>query len=138
MNTMLAGWRRLLRRKGVWAQIACIAAGEAGFVAWWLTLAVATAWDLALHVFVLLLMAGLAVLAWQLMRKAFPPARGPLWSAAPVALAAGVLLPAVLVWWVPGFESLGAQAASAAVRLTLAAALFSGALVWLAACRAED
>lgn len=138
MKRMAQGWRLLWRAKVAWLAVASMAAGEAGFAAWWLMLPVATAWNLALHGVVLLLMAGLAALAWQVVRKAFPPGGGFLWPALPVALAAGVAVPAALVWWVPGFESMEAQAASLAVRFLLAGALFTGSLLWLAACCVKE
>lgn len=138
MKTMLAGWRRLWQHKGTWLAVTGMAAGEAGLLAWWLTLPVATAWNLALHAAVLILMLGFAVLAWRMTRRAFPKGRWQVWPAVPLALAAGIALPAALVWWVPGFESMEAQAVSMALRFVLAGVLFTGSLLWLAACGAAQ
>jgi hypothetical protein len=135
---MTQGWQRLWSRKGTWLLVTAIAGAEAGLLAWWLTLPVATAWDLVLHVVVLLAMAAFAALAWRVARRALPGALGFCWPALPVALAAGVGVPALLLWWVPGFESIGAQAASLAVRFLLAGVLFTGALLWLAACSLRE
>lgn len=138
MKTMLAGWRRLWRRKGTWLAVTAIAAGEAGLAAYWLGLPVATGWQLALHAAVLLMMAGCAGLAWFMMRRAFPGAMRMEWVAAPAAAAAGIVLPAVLVWWAPAFESMEAQAASMVVRFVAAGLLFTGSLLWLAACGVRE
>lgn len=138
MKTMLAGWRRLWGRKGTWLAVAALAAGEAGLLAWWLALPVATGWQLALHAALLVMMAGCAVLAWRMARRAFPGAMRMEWGAAPIAAAAGFVLPAVLVWWVPAFESIEAQAASMTVRFVAAGLLFTGSLLWLAACGGRE
>ncbi len=138
MKTMAQGWRLLWSSKATWLMVTGIAVGEAGLAAWWLTLPVATAWNLALHGLVLAMMLGFAVLAWQMARRAFPGGKRRAWPAVPVAAAVGIVLPAALVWWVPGFESMEAQAASMAVRFALAGVLFTGALLWLAACGVQE
>ncbi len=57
---------------------------------------------------------------------------GAFWVAALDFALVGLALPWWLIHWVPGFQSMGAQAASAAVRFTLAVFLF--VTTWLLLC----
>lgn len=102
---------------------------------WWLSLPVASAADL-----VLLVLLGLAVIAiplWLSWR-----ARG-IWRSRQagmaflLALAAALVLPWLLVNWVPAFESFAMQAASMALRFVLAAVCFVGAWLWAAGVAAR-
>jgi len=140
-------WMRALRllaagRRG-WAEAACLLAAAAGMAVLWLWAPVATGVDLALQTGYAL--GALACLVWALaivkrrfagggIRPARLVQRAGFWGAVALYAAWGAWLPWRLATWAPRFESLAAEAASAAVRLAAAWLLFTGGICWLAAC----
>lgn len=97
---------------------------------WWLSLPVASAADLALLALVGLVVT--AIPAWLLWRVRMiwrSPQAG---IAFLLALAAALVLPWLLVNWVPEFESFAMQALSMALRFGMAAVCFVGAWLWAA------
>jgi hypothetical protein len=130
----------LWRRKGACLGVACLLAGLPGWLTMWLSLKVATTWDLALHALILIAALGFLAFAAMLLKRAFlTPAPRRLfaspafWLALAVFVVLGIWLPWKLIWWVPELASLKAQAASAAARFLTAHLLFSLVLSWLIA-----
>lgn len=102
---------------------------------WWLSLPVASVTDLALLVLVGLVM--IAIPLW-LFWRARNVWRNPQAAIAfLLALAAALILPWLLVNWVPAFESFAMQAVSVALRFGLAAVCFVGAWLWAAGVAAR-
>lgn len=140
MTTLIEALPLLWRRKVACLSVACLLAGLPGWAALWLSLKVATAWDLALHALILVAALGFLAFAAILLKRAFltpTPQRvfasPACWLALAVFLVLGVWLPWKLIWWVPELASLNAQAASAAARFITAHLLFSLSLSWLIA-----
>ncbi len=136
MKLLKGGLADVWSRKRLWAgETLLLGAMLAGFYGW-LMLPVATVYHLALHV-----LSGVALLCLVLLGalrayRAF---------GAPRRLGVHWILPVPAVWcawllvrWVPQVGSLPAEAASAAVRLTAAAALVTGAVLWTWACAARE
>jgi hypothetical protein len=147
MTTIGSAWSRGWRAvRGAWWLViedTAVAAGLVGILAWWLSLPVATWWDLLQHLFLPLLSGFLIVFEYRRARRRLAPA-GLAWNgrpavtAAAVWLLAGVALPALLVWWVPLFQSLAGQLTSAIVRFGLAAALLVTISLWWMAVSARE
>lgn len=122
-----------------------LVAGMAGVVLllaltwWWLSLPVAEAMDLILLAVIGLAAVALAgCMAWRAFRmwgakplKAM--GRGAFWAAAVAAALTGLLLPWSLLNWVPGLDTLLAQAVSMLVRFGIAVVLFTASAMWLGA-----
>jgi hypothetical protein len=117
------------RRPRAWGESLALLLLWCALAWWWLSLPVATAFDAALLVLVAL--AALALPAWVLWRARSIWKQPRVYAALPLALAASLALPWLLIRWVPPFESFMLQALSAAVRFTLAAVCFAGPWLWL-------
>lgn len=134
----MTAFRLLLSKKLLWIEETALIGLLLGGAYLWLGLPVATTLNLAEHVLLLLVMAGLVWLAIALANRAFGKVRfgkalktPAFWLYALVALAVGVVLPYQLIWWIPEVGSMTAQAVSAAVRFLLAGVLFTGSFLWL-------
>jgi len=128
------------RRKLLWlGQTALLAAALALSFAF-LTLPVARWWQLALHAACFLALGGLCFLSYWWARRALPArpwaVKEPVFGLALILwLLVALWAPWRLLWWVPAVEGLPLQALSAALRFLLAGLLFTGASLWLAACK---
>lgn len=135
-------WRRVWRRKWM------ISAGLAALLAvgamtwWWLSMQVATTMQVALLVLVGLVTVALAVgLLYKgltLCRETRAPGWAALqsaafWAAFGVSLVSGVLIPWLLMRWVPEFDGLWAQMLSMFIRWAAAGKFFVICLLWLGA-----
>ncbi len=145
MKTLREGLRLLGSLRATWAAVTVLIAVEAVLAGRFLWLPVSSGWRLAEHGLVLLLMLGVAVLMVWLARRAlgcrsawgrFARSGVEFWVALLVAVVVGWVAPALLMWWVPEFESLEAMAVSATVRFLLGAVLFGGTMLWLFCCSA--
>lgn len=97
---------------------------------WWLSLPVASAADLALLVLVGLV--AIAIPLWLLWRARMLWRNPQTGIAFLLALAAALIVPWLLVNWVPAFESFTMQAVSMVLRFGVAAVCFVGAWLWAA------
>jgi hypothetical protein len=136
-NAWLAVWRA----KVLWLALVGLVGVLLPLAYVWLGLGVATGWQLFWHIMIAVVWLALAAFAvWWTRRRLGVLSLGVAWrrpeflGAAAVAIVAALLLPYALVHWVPEFESFAAQAISAALRVTLAGVVFTGALLWLHAC----
>lgn len=135
--------RIVLRQWKDWILVAALLTGAGGVAVLWLAAPLATGMHVALNAVYAVWAAGFVLYALWLARRRFAPEgirmgrvfqRPQLWGAVALFAVVGLLLPWGLMRWVPGFASLGAQAASAMIRFLLAWALFTGGLCWLVAC----
>jgi hypothetical protein len=139
---MTDSFGRLWQWKGLWAVETLLLGILLGAVYGWLALPVAKWWHIALHVAGAAVMAGLVYFAVRLVRRklaggAWKAADPAFWLACVLWLLVGLWLPYRLVFWVPDVAGMTAQAVSAGIRFVLAAVLFTGAWMWLAACAAR-
>lgn len=115
--------------------------GVTGAVAYgWLALPVATVWHLVAHLLLAGAILSLLYFGLRLASRALGPAdwkraiHAPqFWILAFVCIVAGLWLPFRLIWWIPVFDALAAQAASVALRFAAASVLFTGAMLCLLA-----
>lgn len=145
MKILREGLRLLCTLRWTWLAVTALIAVEAVLAGRFLWLPVSSGWRLAEHGLVLLLMLGVAVLMVWLARRAlgcrsawgkFARSGAEFWVAVLVSAVVGWVAPALLMWWVPEFESLEAMAASATLRFLLGAVLFGGSMLWLFCCSA--
>ena len=118
----------------------------AGVVYWWLAMPVARMWDLVLlavtGLAALIMAAGLAwkgLTAFRCAGSSLPRAagKGPFWLAGMIGLGTGILLPWLLIRWVPEVHGLWPQAASMGIRFTIAGLCFVSTVLWLGAVAAQ-
>lgn len=107
----------------------------------WLSLPVATGWQLATQAAgALALLAVPVILLHRIYRAmgggAFRP-HPALLLALPAAAFSGLWLPFRLLWWIPQIPSFAGQTASLLLRFAAADLLFSFALLWLVALAAQ-
>ncbi len=123
-----------------WLRFAVVTAAAAGLAAGWLWTPLSRSWQLLLNLAYLLGAGALAAWGLTCAHRRFAPEGIRLlralqlpefWGALALFALAGLWLPARLMTWVPGFQTLAAQAWSAGVRAALAWALFTGAICWL-------
>ncbi|MGQ9918423.1 MAG: hypothetical protein ACUVS7_13475 [Bryobacteraceae bacterium] len=133
----------LLRLWPRWLWVSGILAVAGGLAAGWLWTPLETGWHLILNAAYLLGSAGLAAWALTDAHRKFAPGgirliraaqRAEFWGALAIFTAAALWAPARLVTWLPGFETLAAQAWSALVRAAAAWVLFTAGICWLLAC----
>ncbi|MFZ5926757.1 MAG: hypothetical protein ACOYX1_04825 [Acidobacteriota bacterium] len=135
--------RLVLRRWKDWILVAAFLTGAGAVALLWLAAPLATGMHIVLNAAYVLWAAAFLWYSLWLAKRRFAPegirlrrvlVRPDLWGTVALFAAGGLLLPWGLLMWVPGFASLGAQAASAMIRSLLAWALFTGGLCWLVAC----
>jgi hypothetical protein len=147
MTTVGESWARAARalRAAWWLVVEDMAMGAVlvAILAWWLALPVATWGHLSLHVVLPLLFGVVVVFEYRRAKRKLAPA-GIAWRARPALAASalwlvvGLVLPVLLLWWVPPVQSLAAQVVSALVRIALAGALVVGTSLWWMAVSARE
>jgi hypothetical protein len=140
MKFLSASVARVWAHKLLWLGETLLLGVTGAAVYGWLALPVATVWHLVAHLLLAGAILALLYFGLRLASRSLGPAnwkraaRAPqFWIFALACVAAGVWLPFRLIWWIPVFDALAAQAASAALRFTMAAALCTGALLCLLA-----
>jgi hypothetical protein len=126
-----------------WLLVSAVLGVAAGLAAGWLWTPLERNWHLLLNAAYLLGSAAAASWALTYAHRRFAPEgirlfraaqRAEFWGALAIFGALALWVPARLVTWVPGFQSLAGQAWSAGVRAGAAWALFTAGICWLLAC----
>lgn len=138
--------RRVLHRPGLMAAGCAGLAVLAGLVYWWLALPVARTRDLvllaglgllALTLAALLGWKGLTILGQANSSLSHATRRATFWLAAAIGLGTGILLPWLLVKWVPDVDGLWLQAISMVIRFLIAGVCFTATVLWFGAVVAQ-
>lgn len=106
----------------------------------WLSIPVASFWQLILQAVVALALIVLPLCGLRLLFKRMGGRRVafslPLLAGVAAAILAVAYLPYKLIWWIPQVQSFGAQSASMALRFLVAGLLAAFMVVWLTALAA--